>query len=152
MISLIVPPKKSLTDISKMLTEELGKASNIKDRVNRQSVQTAMTSTKERLKLYSKTPNNGLVLFCGEILAEDGRNIKKILIDFEPFKPVNASLYFCDNKFHVEELRCLLDTDPPFGFIIVDGSGALFATLQGNSREILHKFTVELPKKHGRGG
>jgi peptide chain release factor subunit 1 len=46
----------------------------------------------------------------------------------------------------------LLDTDPPFGFIIVDGSGALYATLQGNTREILHKFSVELPKKHGRGG
>ncbi len=46
----------------------------------------------------------------------------------------------------------MLDTDPPFGFIIVDGSGALYATLQGNTREILHKFSVELPKKHGRGG
>ena len=46
----------------------------------------------------------------------------------------------------------MLDTDPPFGFIVVDGNGALFATLQGNTREILHKFNVELPKKHGRGG
>jgi len=46
----------------------------------------------------------------------------------------------------------LLDTDPPFGFIVVDGNGALFASLQGNTREILHKFNVELPKKHGRGG
>lgn len=35
---------------------------------------------------------------------------------------------------------------------MVDGNGALFATLQGNTREILHKFSVELPKKHGRGG
>lgn len=24
--------------------------------------------------------------------------------------------------------------------------------LQGNNREILHKFSVDLPKKHGRGG
>lgn len=24
--------------------------------------------------------------------------------------------------------------------------------LQGNTREVLHKFTVDLPKKHGRGG
>lgn len=34
----------------------------------------------------------------------------------------------------------------------MDGNGALFGTLQGNTREILHKFTVDLPKKHGRGG
>jgi peptide chain release factor subunit 1 len=25
-------------------------------------------------------------------------------------------------------------------------------TLSGNTREVLHKFTVDLPKKHGRGG
>lgn len=32
---------------------------------------------------------------------------------------------------------------------MIDGSGALFGTLQGNTREVLHKFTVDLPKKHG---
>ena len=34
----------------------------------------------------------------------------------------------------------------------MDGNGSLFGTLSGNTREVLHKFTVELPKKHGRGG
>ncbi|KAJ1678966.1 translation termination factor eRF1 [Spiromyces aspiralis] len=34
----------------------------------------------------------------------------------------------------------------------MDGSGTLFGTLSGNTRDIVHKFTVELPKKHGRGG
>jgi hypothetical protein len=31
----------------------------------------------------------------------------------------------------------------------MDGNGSLFGTLQGNTREVLHKFSVELPKKHG---
>ena len=39
-----------------------------------------------------------------------------------------------------------------FGFIVMDGNGCLYATLQGNTRSVLHKFTVDLPKKHGRGG
>jgi peptide chain release factor subunit 1 len=39
-----------------------------------------------------------------------------------------------------------------FGFIVMDGNGTLYATLQGNTRTVLHKFTVDLPKKHGRGG
>jgi peptide subunit release factor 1 (eRF1) len=30
----------------------------------------------------------------------------------------------------------LLEDDEKFGFIIVDGGGALFATLQGNQRNI----------------
>jgi peptide chain release factor subunit 1 len=34
----------------------------------------------------------------------------------------------------------------------MDGNGSLFGTLQGNTREVLAKFTVDLPKKHGRGG
>ncbi len=39
-----------------------------------------------------------------------------------------------------------------YGFIVMDGNGSLFGTLSGNSREILGKFSVDLPKKHGRGG
>ena len=39
-----------------------------------------------------------------------------------------------------------------YGFIVMDGNGSLFGTLSGNARNILGKFTVELPKKHGRGG
>jgi len=54
------------------------------------------------LKLYNKTPPNGLILYTGTVLGEDGRTEKKVVIDFEPFKPINKSLYLCDNKFHVE--------------------------------------------------
>jgi len=46
----------------------------------------------------------------------------------------------------------LLESDEKFGFIIIDGAGSLFGTLTGNTREVLHKFEVDLPKKHGRGG
>ena len=73
-------------------------------------------------------------------------------MDFEPFKPINTSLYLCDNKFHTEALSELLESDQKFGFIVMDGNGALFGTLSGNTRDIVHKFSVDLPKKHGRGG
>lgn len=58
----------------------------------------------------------------------------------------------CDNRFHTEALNELLESDEKFGFIIMDGNGALFASLAGNTRSIIHKFSVDLPKKHGRGG
>jgi len=61
-------------------------------------------------------------------------------------------LYLCDNKFHTEALQELLESDEKFGFIIMDGNGTLFGTLSGNTRTVLHKFAVDLPKKHGRGG
>jgi len=151
MISLIIKPKDEIARINKMLAEEFGTASNIKSRVNRLSVLSAITSTQQRLKLYNRTPPKGLVVYCGSIVTEDGKD-KKVSIDFEPFKPVNTSLYLCDNKFHVEALKELLESDDKFGFCVMDGNGALFGTVQGNTREVLHRFTVDLPKKHGRGG
>ena len=33
----------------------------------------AITSTQQRLKLYTKVPPNGLVLYCGTVLTEDGK-------------------------------------------------------------------------------
>jgi len=151
MISLILPPKDQISRAAKMLSDEFGTASNIKSRVNRLSVLSAITSTQQRLKLFSKVPPNGLVIYCGTILTDDNKE-KKVNIDFEPFKPINTSLYLCDNKFHTEALQELLECDDKFGFIIMDGNGSLFGTLAGNTREILHKFSVDLPKKHGRGG
>jgi peptide chain release factor subunit 1 len=110
-----------------------------------------MSSTRERLKINNKTPQNGLALFCGTV-CDDGKNEKKIVFDFEPYKPLNTTLYKCDNVFHVNDLKSLLDSNDKWGFIIMDGNGCLFGTLQGNAREVVQKFTVELPKKHGRGG
>jgi len=128
-----------------------GTAANIKSRVNRLSVLGAITSTQQRLKLYNRVPTNGLVIYCGTIVTDEGKE-RRVNIDFEPFKPINTSLYLCDNKFHTEALHELLEDDDKFGFLVMDGNGCLFGTLQGNNREILHKFTVDLPKKHGRGG
>ncbi|XP_027358394.1 eukaryotic peptide chain release factor subunit 1-3-like isoform X1 [Abrus precatorius] len=151
MISLIMPPRDQISRVNKMLGDEFGTASNIKSRVNRQSVLGAITSAQQRLKLYNKVPPNGLVLYTGTIVTADGKE-KKVTFDFEPYRPINASLYLCDNKFHTEALNELLESDDKFGFIIMDGNGTLFGTLSGNTREVLHKFTVDLPKKHGRGG
>jgi len=151
MISLILPPKSQISMAAKMLADEFGTASNIKSRVNRLSVLSAITSTQQRLKLFTRVPTNGLVIYCGTILTEDNKE-KKVNIDFEPFKPINTSLYLCDNKFHTEALSELLESDDKFGFIVMDGNGCLYGTLAGNTREILHKFSVDLPKKHGRGG
>merc|ERR1712025_1085209 len=151
MISLIIPPKDQIARVSKLLAEEYGTAANIKSRVNRLSVLGAITSVQHRIKLYNRVPPKGLVVYCGTIITDEGKE-KKVNIDFEPFKPINTSLYLCDNKFHTEALDALLADDNRFGFIVMDGNGCLFGTLCGNTRNVLQKFTVDLPKKHGRGG
>ena len=151
MISLILPPKEQVSKAVQMLQEEYGTASNIKSRVNRLSVLSAIVSAKERLKLYKTIPENGLALYCGIIIKDDGKE-KKVNIDIEPYRPINHSLYLCDNKFHVQPLLDVLMDEDKFGFIIMDGNGTLFGTIQGNDKQVLQQISVELPKKHGRGG
>ncbi len=53
------------------------------------SVQSAILSTLNKVRLYQKTPKNGLVIFCGRVLMEDGRTEKMINYDIVPFKPLN---------------------------------------------------------------
>lgn len=64
MISLVIPPKDQISLMQKKLTDEYGTASNIKSRVNRLLVLSAITSTQQKLKLYNSVPKNGLVVYC----------------------------------------------------------------------------------------
>ena len=57
-VTLILPPKKRIDDVQKMLTEEIGAAQHIKSRLTKQSVCTAITSTQQKLKLYKNVPEN----------------------------------------------------------------------------------------------
>ncbi|ELP90165.1 eukaryotic peptide chain release factor subunit, putative [Entamoeba invadens IP1] len=150
MITVIMKPEEQISKMMQKLVEEYGTATNIKSRVNRQSVLTAITSTQNRLKLHHIVPPNGLVIYCGSVYTEKGE--KLVCIDLEPPKPINTSTYLCDNRFHTEAITDLMQNDDKYGFIVMDGNGTLFGTLQGNTRSVLQKITVELPKKHGRGG
>lgn len=59
-----------------MLADEYGTASNIKSRVNRLSVLGAITSTQQKLKLFTRVPDNGLIIYCGTIVTDEGKEKK----------------------------------------------------------------------------
>jgi len=64
MISLIIPPGDQISRVNKMLSEEYSTAINIKSRVNRLSVMSAIVSVQQRLKIYHRVPDNGLILYA----------------------------------------------------------------------------------------
>jgi peptide chain release factor subunit 1 len=68
-------------------------------------------------------------MYVGTILTDEGKE-KKVNFDFEPHKPINTTLYRCDNKFQTGALSELLDSDSKFGFIIMDGSGTVRTSLR----------------------
>lgn len=145
-ISLICNPTSKIDDINKLLIHEYGTATNIKSRVNRQAVEDAIVSCQQKLKLYNKIPKNGLAIYAGLV---DG---KRICLDIHPLKPIKDKLYLCDNQFHVESIEATLMDSNKYGFIIVDGKGVLFAVLNDKMYDILESVSVDLPKKHNKGG
>ena len=155
LVSLLIPPKDQIHRVATMLNNEYATAANIKSRVNRQSVQNAISSAIQRLKLYTNVPPNGLVIYCGLIVQKNRSEkpqTKMVNIDLEPPKPLNTTLYLCDNRFHVDGLKYLLEADTKYGFIIIDGHGCLFGMLSGDSKTVLSKFQVDLPPRQDRGG
>ena len=151
LVSLCIASGSQIILTQKMLTTELGTATNIKSRVNRQSVITAIKSAQHKLKMYKETPENGLALFCGMVIDPEGKE-KMWSEVIEPQKPLTRGLYMCDSRFHTNLLEDMLHDAPLYGFIVIDGNGCLFATIQGDQKNIIGKFSVDLPKKHGRGG
>ncbi|KAJ2774426.1 translation termination factor eRF1 [Coemansia nantahalensis] len=144
-------PGKQIAQVIQQLTEEIGKAGNIKSRVTRHETLTALMSLQQRLRQYTHLPPNGLLLYCGYAATGDGRQ-RLVNVSFSPPKPVADSIYYCASKFVLEPLAKMLEDDRRVGFIIMDGKGCLYGAVTGNSRTVLHSFSVSLPKKHRRGG
>lgn len=52
MVTLVIPPKEILGQTMAFLNKEYAEAANIKSKQTMNSVQSAITSTREKLKLY----------------------------------------------------------------------------------------------------
>ena len=152
LVSLYVPPGRQVSDVLAMLKQEYGTASNIKSDTTRKNVQDAITKASQRLKLFKKVPENGLVIFCGAI-PQSGPGSERIeTYVITPPEPINVYLYRCDARFHTEHLRDLLRERKTYGILVLDSSAATFATLQGSHLEIVQEITSGIPGKHRAGG
>ena len=74
LITISIAKDDSLMNMRKKLQDEEGKAKNIKTRVTRQNAQEALVSALEKLKLFKRTPENGLLLFFG--ITDNAEKIK----------------------------------------------------------------------------
>ena len=152
LISLYVPPGRQISEVMNMLRDEYGTASNIKSTTTRKNVQDAIVRVQQRLKLFKKVPENGLVIFCGAI-PQNGAGSEKIeTYVIIPPEPINIYLYRCDSRFHTEHLQELLRERETYGILLIDASAATLATLQGRRLEIIRQVTSGVPGKTRAGG
>ncbi|MEM0217704.1 MAG: peptide chain release factor aRF-1 [Candidatus Nezhaarchaeales archaeon] len=152
LISLYIPAGRPLGEVTSALREELSTAANIKDRTTRHHVLDALTVTLQRLKLFTSTPKNGLVIFAGYIPRGPPGSEKMEVYVIEPPEPINTYLYRCDSRFHTEILEEMLEEKGSYGIIVIDRSSATFALLTGRRLKILDEITSGVPGKHSAGG
>jgi peptide chain release factor subunit 1 len=152
LVSLYVPPGRQISEVVSMLKQEYGTASNIKSTTTRKNVQDAIVKVQQRLKLFKKVPENGLVIFCGAI-PQNGPGSERIeTYVITPPEPIQIYLYRCDSRFHIEHLQEFLKEKETYGIIVIDSSATTYATLKGKRLEITEEITSGVPGKFRAGG
>ncbi len=155
LVSLYIPLKRPLHEISSALKEEYNTASNIKSDVTRTHVQDALVKIMQRLKLYDKTPENGIAMFCGALPPSSNAPLgSEVLQLFEvlPHKPIQTYLYRCDDHFHLEPLREMIKEEKIIGIISIDNTETGLGIVSGNRVDVADVVTSGVSGKHRAGG
>ncbi len=151
LISLYIPHDKQIHEVTAQLREEFSQASNIKSRVTRQNVQSAIESLLSRLRLIPRAPENGVVIFCGAIDIGAGKTELQTYI-IEPPEPIKSYKYHCDSSFLLTPLEEMLHEKKTFGLIVIDRREATIGLLRGKHIEPMAHLTSTVPGKHHKGG
>jgi peptide chain release factor subunit 1 len=153
LVTVYIPPRRPVFDVISQLRNEAGTASNIKSDLTRTHVQDALSRTIEQLKLFKETPEKGLVIFCGAIPNEKGIGKEKIEIyPVLPPKPVQISLYRCDDHFWTDHLKEMMKDDKVIGILSIDTQESGIGILTGDRWEAIDSITSGVAGKHRQGG
>ena len=155
LISVYIPKGKQLHEIIGTLQQEQGTADNIKSDLTRTHVVDSLGKVIQRLKLYKKTPERGLVMFCGSLPPESGGPLGSEVVkvwEIDPPKDLNQYLYRCDDHFHVDILKDMLKDDNLIGFLAIDAKDAGWGLLHGDKIEVLAQTGSGVAGKHRQGG
>jgi peptide chain release factor subunit 1 len=155
LITVYIPKGKQLHEIISSLQQEQGTADNIKSDLTRSHVVDSLGKVVQKLKLYKKTPEKGLVIFCGALPPEGGGPLGNEVVtiwEIEPPKDLNQYLYRCDDHFHVDILKNMLKDDNLIGFLAIDAKDAGWGLLHGDKIEVLSQTGSGVAGKHRQGG
>src|SRR3990167_8386950 len=151
LVSVYIPQDYDLNKIINHLAQEQGTASNIKSASTRKNVTDALERMIQHLKLFKRTPPNGLAAFSGNVAEREGQQDFKVW-SIETPVPLKTRIYRCDKEFVLDILRDMLEAKEVYGLIVVDRRDANIALLKGKSIIPLVKTHSEVPGKIKAGG
>jgi len=152
LVSVYIPHDRQISDVAKHMREELSQSANIKSKQTRKNVQSAIEVIMQRLKLFPRPPENGLVMFVGMIPRGGPGTEKMETYVFEPPEPIKTYIYHCNSEFYLEPLKEMLEEKEIYGLAVLDRKEATIALLKGKRIEILKTLTSGVPGKHKAGG
>jgi peptide chain release factor subunit 1 len=151
LISVYVPAGYEIIKIIQHLQQEQGTAENIKDKNTRLHVIDSLERAIRHLRLYKKTPENGLAVFAGNIAAQEGKTDLKVW-SIEPPELITTRLYRCDQTFVLDILKQQLEVKEIYGLIVIDNREANIGLLKGTAIIELNNMTSGVPGKIKSGG
>lgn len=152
LVSVYIPPEKQISDVAKQMRDELGQSANIKSKQTRKNVQSAIEVIIQRLKLFPKPPEKGLIMFVGMIPKGGPGTEKMETYVFQPPEPVQTYTYHCDSQFFIEPLRDIIEYKEVYGVLVLDRKESTIAVLRGKRIDIVKHLTSGVPGKHKAGG
>lgn len=130
LVSVYVSAGYNLSDVVNQLYTEKSTASNIKSKTTRKNVLDALEKIIQHLRIFKRTPANGLIVFCGNVSPVEGKEDLKIW-SFEPPEEMNTKIYWCDQVFVLDPLREMVSEKEVYGLIVLDSSEADIGLLHG---------------------
>ncbi|MEM1805077.1 MAG: peptide chain release factor aRF-1 [Nanopusillaceae archaeon] len=150
LISYYIPAGYDIAKVLEHLNYEYSTSQNIKDKHTRKNVGDALAKIINYLKGLKKLPENGLVIFCGNIGDYGESDIK--LWAIEPPEPLQIRLYRCDSKFVLDPLKEYLEPKQVYGLVVLDRGEATIGLLKGNRIIVLENKDSWVPGKFRDGG
>jgi len=151
LVSVYVPQGYEIIKIIQHLQEEQGTASNIKDKTNRNNVIDSLERMIRHLRLYKKTPDNGLAVFAGNISDKENK-VDIEVFSIEPPEPLQLRTYRCDQTFLLDPLKDMIEERDVYGLIVVDNREGNIGILKGTMIKEIKSFTSDVPGKTTKGG
>jgi len=151
LVTVYVPQGYDINKIIHHLSQEQGTAVNIKSTATRKNVIDALERMIQHLRLYKKTPENGLAAFSGNVAEREGQSDVQVW-SVEPPVPLKIRIYRCDKAFVLGPLDDMMEHKEIYGLIVMDRRDANIAYLKGKTIVPLVKTHSEVPGKFKAGG
>ena len=151
LVSIYVPTGYDLIKIIQHVQQEQGTAQNIKDKNNRTNVIDSLEKIIRHLRLFKRTPENGLAVFAGNISDKDNKTDIQVF-SIEPPEQIQLRTYRCDQTFLLDPLKDMIEEKEVYGLIVVDNREGNVGLLKGTQIVEISRMTSDVPGKTTKGG